>query len=662
MKYDVKKLTLEEKLSMLTGMDGWHTSTANGKVRGVSVADGPNGLRKVDPDRTTRKATSMPALSLVTNSWDRALAYLDGETIAADCADNDVDVLLAPGVNIKRTPLCGRNFEYFSEDPFLAGTMAREYIRGVQDCGVGTSLKHFCANNREKGRITQTSEVDERTLHEIYLKPFEMALEADPWTVMCSYNPLNGAYVSESKKMLSGVLRGQLGYKGLIMSDWGAVRNPYKSIKATLDLIMPYNKNTVENVKDALDKGFITIEEIDFCVKNVLSLAEKAENAEKTARYTPQERHENAVRIAEGGMVLLKNEENVLPLSGGKNYLVCGKLAKEPTTVGGGSAKVQTAYEQRPLYDLLAEKLPKATFEAYLRPGKIFNNPDRVELQFVREGYEKAYGKDAVIICVEGECESEGYDRNFIRLLPEYEEFIKNAARYNKNVIVVVFAGSAVDMSAWIDDVKAVVLAGLAGEGANEALSAILAGEVNPSGKLAETFVWDLDDTYTGDDTGDGFTERYDDGVFVGYRYYDKYDIDVLFPFGHGLSYANFRYDNLTVEKKGVTDFTVSFDVTNTSSVDGAEVSQVYVRDIYSMVSRPDKELQGFAKTFVKAGETKRVSVELDDRSFAYYSTELDRWYVESGPFEILVGASSRDIRLCGKAEIDLPDEEQLSK
>lgn len=662
MKYNIGKLSLEEKILLLTGADFWRTYSADGKLSQVFMSDGPNGLRMHDTDGSTKFATAMPNLSLVASSWDKTLAYLDGETIANDAIEKGADVLLAPGVNIKRTPLNGRNFEYMSEDPFLAGIMGREFIKGVQSKGVGASLKHFCANNREKGRNVQTSEVDERALNEIYFRPFEIALEGEPWTVMCSYNPVNGVYASENRKLLKGTLRDRFGYDGLIVSDWKAVHNPYKAIKATLDLIMPYDEKTLENVKSAIDKGYITMEEIDFCVNNVLALIEKVESADKHINYTKEQRHENAVKIAEGGITLLKNEKGILPLKDGKKYLVVGELSEKPILGGVGSAFVKTDYKQKTVAEIISEKLPNAEINYEQGPSECWSAVDRVNLEFTKSAYTEAYDKDAVIVFVSGDKEGESCDRSHIKLKKGYEEVIRNLTRYNENIIVVVNAGSAIDMKDWIDDVKAVVYEGFAGEGVNEAISAILTGEVNPSGKLAETFPLDIEDTFTGEDTGNGFVEWYEDGIFVGYRHYERYGIDVLFPFGYGLSYSEFSYDNLKIEKRGDCEFTVSYDIKNVSDTDGAEISQVYVKDVFCMVERPEKELKGFEKTFIKAGETKRVSVELDFRSFAYYNTAFDKWHVENGAFEILIGSSSQDIRLKGKVNIELPDDGQQSQ
>jgi len=663
MKYDINSLTLEEKILLLTGVNEWKTYTANGKLPEIIVSDGPNGLQMFDDNGVRKPATSMPALSLIAQTWDRELAYLDGETIANDAAEKGADILLAPGVNIKRTPLNGRNFEYLSEDPYLAGVLAKEFIDGVQSRGVGTSLKHFCANNREKGRRVQTSEVDERALREIYYRPFEIALAAKPWTVMCAYNPVNGVYASENKKLLNGVLRNEFGFDGLIFSDWDSVQNPYKSIKATIDIIMPYNKSTLSSVKEALEKGNITMEEIDFCVQNVLNLIEKIKTTPKKINYTKEERHQNAVKIAKGGITLLKNENDILPLKDGGKYLVAGELSVRP--IGGlGSAYVETSFVQKSVDELLKAYLPNSeiVYDKAACACAEWAGTNRPKLEYAKRVYVESYEKDAVIVFVKGDTEGESFDRSHIKLEREYVELIKNLSRYNDNLIVVVNSASAIDMTDWIDDVKAVIFEGYAGEAANEAVSSILVGETNPSGKLAESFPRDLDDTFTGEETGNGSVEWYNDSIFVGYRYYEKCGIDLLFPFGYGLSYSKFEYSNLSIEKKGETDFTVSYDITNVSNVDGAEISQVYVSDVFCMVVRPEKELKGFEKTFIKAGETKRVSVNLDFRSFAYYNTALDKWHVENGAFIVKVGASSEDIKLTGKINIELDDETQQSQ
>ena len=658
MKYDIKNLTLDEKLRLLAGKNNWQLSNANGKLPDVFLSDGPHGLRMYDFEQgKTKPATAMPNLSVLANTWDTELAFLDGATIADECLQEGADVLLAPGVNIKRTPLCGRNFEYISEDPYLAGVMAKAYIEGVQSKGIGTSLKHFCANNREYDRFYQSSDVDERTLREIYLPAFEIAVEAKPWTVMCAYTPINGIWASENKWLLQDVLRGEFGFDGLIVSDWGAVHNSWRAAKAGIDLEMPFREAAFDELKKGYENGWLTEEEIDARVEKALELMEKCTTQKKEITTTKQQRHENAVKIVKEGVVLLKNEDNILPLKGG-NIMVGGPCSFTPCYGGGGSALVTSEYQGKGLAELLGETMgDKANVtHTHFACGTDYNH-----MFHSRNAYVQAYKSDVVVLCVGNSkvVESEAHDRENIRLSNVQEDLILNTAKVNPNVVVVLNVGSAVDMSAWIDSVKAVVLLGFSGEGGQEAIADILTGKACPCGKLAETYPLSLDDTPAQDYRGNGFYERYSEGIFVGYRWYDATETDVLFPFGHGLSYAQFEYSDMQVEKLSETDYEVSFNVKNVSNVDAKEISQVYVRDVFAMVPRPEKELKGFVKTALKAGESKRVSVKLNARSFAYYSIPLKKWYVENGDFEILVGASSRDIRLKEKLTIELPENEQ---
>ncbi len=657
MKYDVKMLTLDEKLKLLTGLDNWRTYSAEGKIGEIVMSDGPCGVRKVR-DGKTENATCMPSPSVVANSWSKEVAFLDGKTIADECIEQDVDIILAPGTNIKRTPLCGRNFEYLSEDPYLAGTLAREFISGAQSKGVGTSLKHYCCNNREFERFYQNNEVDERTLREIYLPAFEEAVKAEPWTVMCSYNLINGIYASENKYMLDDVLRGEFGFNGVVVSDWGAVHNQFRRVRAGLDLEMPYSINAYNDLKIAYERGYITEEQIDRSVKRILELIEKKESSVKSVEFSVEERHANAVAIAKEGIVLLKNDDDILPLKKGK-ILVSGEFAREPQICGGGSARNTTSYVQIGLDELIAGKLGSAAEVSYL--------VSRSRTQGISDKFNKtyvsAYDSDTVVICVGNDCivESEDFDRQGIKLSKTAEDFILNTATINKNVVVVLYAGSAIDVSEWVDSVKAVVFAGFAGEGVNEALASILTGETVPSGKLAESFPTCIEETYTGLEHGNGFVERYTEGVFVGYRYYEHLGLPVSFPFGHGLSYAKFSYSNLKIEKRGETEYEVSYNVTNESDFAAKEVSQVYVKDVFSSVLRPEKELKGFSKEEIGAHETKTITVKLDYRSFAYYNVSLKKWHVENGTFEILVGASSADIRLSGRIDVELPEDTQYT-
>ncbi len=642
--YKVSDFTLDEKIRFLNGVGAWRIYNAGGKVKEVYMSDGPNGLNKRDDNNIIQgAATATPGMVTVANTWSREMAALDGEVIAQDAIEREVDILLAPGINIKRTPLCGRNFEYISEDPYLTGVIGAEFVNGLQKEGIGTSVKHFCVNNREHQRLFQSSDIDERTLREIYLYAFEYIVKnAKPWTIMTSYNPVNGVYTAESKKLLHNILREDFGFDGLIMSDWGAVNSCYKSIKATLDLEMPYDERSFNDVKSALEAGLITEAEIDARVEKILELIEKTE-CKKTLKYGKEQRHENALEIAREGMVLLKND-GILPLKA-KKVLLTGECGSA-VLGGSGCAEVVTHYTQPTLERALSER--KCDSEFY--------TDNSWAMRYIIQG---AYASDAVVVCAIANSEGENVDRTDLRLSFDMEERILALSAVNPNVIVAIYGGSAVDVSRWQDKVKGIIFCGFGGEASNEALADILTGKVNPSGKLTETFPISINDTPVGLCRGNGFTESYSEGLFVGYRYYDRYGVDVAYPFGYGLSYSSFEYSNIEVKKLGDTEFEVSYDIENTSDVDGKEVSQVYVRDPFSMVIRPEKELKGFSKDLVRAGEKKRVSVILDGSAFAYYSTAYDKWHIENGVFEIMVGASSSDIRLNAKVEINLPDEGQ---
>ena len=628
------------------------------------MSDGPNGLRCVikknnelgamgTSTNVTAPATAMPNVSSLANTWDKELCYLAGSTIADDCIDYDIDVLLAPGVNIKRTPAGGRNFEYFSEDPLLAGELSKSYVEGVQDKGVLATVKHFCLNNREYDRVSQSSEIDERTLREIYLPAFKKALEAKPAAIMCAYNPINGVFTAENKAILNDILREEMGFDGLIMSDWCAVKNMWRSIKATLDLEMPLRYKAWDEIRYGLEKGYITEADIDARVEKVLDFIYKTQNDKKKTTFTKSERHENAVKIARESMVLLKND-GALPITSGK-VAVAGMASLG----GGGSAFVKTDYVQKPIHELINEIGNGKVTASVSRMGVVVHYPDCTTN--IKQFYELSYNSDyAVLIMGTGQIiEGEGFDRESIKLTEKQEEIILGTAKYCKNVIVVLNSGSPIDVSNWADSVSAIVQGGFAGEAFNEAIVDILLGKFSPCAKLAETYPLSYEDC-PASYSGDGFVDRYSDGVYVGYRYYDSFGVPVAYPFGHGLSYANFEYKNLKVEGKG-TDYKVSFTIKNTSSVDAHEVCQLYVKDVFASVSRPEKELKGFKKVYLKAGEEKTVEITLDESAFAFYSTIYKKWHVENGDFEILVGSSSKDIRLAEKLKIELCELEQYS-
>lgn len=656
-------LTLSEKLRLLTGKNMWQTDDLDGKIPSVFMSDGPHGLRKMKKNDhgyyENIPFIAYPNFVNLANTWDVGLIKKIGECIGEDCVENNVQLLLAPGINIKRTPLCGRNFEYFSEDPVLAGELAKAFVTGVQSKGVGACVKHYCINNREIGRYYQSSEVDERTMYEIYLRPFKIALEAKPWAVMTSYNPINGIYAAENKKLLD-ILRKKLKFSGLIISDWAGTHNSYKSLKAGLDLRMPYHEEAYQQLNDAYEKGLISNEEIDNAVGNVLKFCHKASTARTFLKTNRIQRRQIGLKAAQESIVLLKNE-NVLPLSkenASEKVSVIGELNRRPHLGGGGAAYVTNLFSQEPLNVLLEQRL---------------NHPvpctDRVRLDGLdpshndREGALLASKSDVAIVVVGNDTrtETEGSDRESIRLSVKEERLILSVAKCAPKTIVVIEAGSAIDMSAWIDEVDAVVFAGFLGDNSNEAIADVLSGNVCPSGKLSETFPLSLEETLCGTDTGNGAVERYAEGVFVGYRWYDSFKKNVRFPFGFGLSYAKFEYSNLQIKPVSESSFEVTYDVTNVSDVAGKEIAQLYIRDVYSMVARPEKELYTFAKVSLKPHETKQVTHVLNKDAFSYYCVNREDWVIENGEFDILIGASSKDIRLSKRVTVTLPDETQPS-
>ena len=644
---DKSQLTLKDKLKMLCGKNNWQTEDIDGKIDPVFMNDGPCGLRKVHETvqgKTdyTIKSTAYPTGSLVACSWNRETSKLVAEGIADDCIENDVDVLLGPGINIKRTPLCGRNFEYYSEDPFLAGELAYQFINGLQEKGVGTSLKHFALNNNENFRHSQNIEVDDRVLFEIYLEAFRIALKAKPWTVMCSYNLINGIHSSENKRLLKEILRDKFGYNGTIISDWGAVKDSAKSLKATVDIEMPYKDTAVRQLQAGLDDGFITEGEVDRAVESVFSFIEKKKKAKKLriTEYTNEERHKLAVKIAKDSVVVLKNENNILPFSKGASVTV---VQNDVSSIigGGGCALVETEYT----YPLLDKALQKKGFNAF--PKYCYEGEDQ---------------SDYLIVCAGtgAGVEMEGCDRSDIKLSSFQEQNILNAAETSK-VIVILYSGGVIDISNFKDKVAAIIYAGFGGEGINEALADIIAGDISPCGKLAETFPRALEDCPV-----DKFNEYkayvpYKERFDIGYRYYDKHPEKIAYPFGFGLSYAQFEYSDLVVKKESETDYEITYKIKNNSSIPAKEISQLYIQDIYSTCERPIKELKGFSKDEIQPNEMVIVKIRLDKHSFAIYSAALGDYYVENGKYRILIGSSSQDIRLSAEINIELPYYTQFS-
>jgi beta-glucosidase len=665
----VAELSLTEKFALLTGKDAWRTVAVERLgIPSIVVSDGPNGLRKIETDaggkEITVPAVCFPTSSAMAATWNRQLVREVGKALGEECGAMEVDILLAPGTNIKRTPLCGRNFEYYSEDPLLAGELAAAYIEGVQSEGVGTSLKHFAANNQEYDRRQISSEIDTRTLREIYLKPFEIAVKkSQPWTLMCAYNRLNGVYCSENRFLLDDLLRKEWGFTGIVMSDWSAVYDRAKSLKASLELEMPFEDKSIAVLEESHRKGQISDSEIDSAVERLLKSVFRAveSRAKRAKTYDLQSHHALAKKAALEAITLLKNENGLLPVdkSKVKKIVVVGQFAEEPVIQGGGSAKVIPNQVDIPL-ERIKELAGKEIMIEYF-PVIYSQKPTVNQLNYAMAAVHDA---DMAFVMVGNRdgIESEEYDRANIRLSPEMEEVILRIAAENPNTVVIVAASSAVDMSAWIDKVTTVVFTWYTGQAGGSALADILFGLANPCGKIAETFPLRVEDTPAyANYPGNGYAAWYAEGMMVGYRYYDTCHKEVLFPFGHGLSYTTFAYSGLKIapetapEKEAIS---VSFKVKNTGGMPGKETVQLYVRDTVCKVLRPDKELKAFEKIELQPGEEKEVRLQLGRDAFAYYNVSLNAWHVENGEFKILIGSSSRDIRLQGivtiQSEYDL--------
>lgn len=646
----LKDLTIEEKLRLVCGKGTWNTDDLNGKLPSLLMCDGPVGVRKVERVENNMQVSypsvSYPALQCLTNTWNRKLAREMGESLADDCKEKDVDILLAPGVNIKRNPLNGRNFEYFSEDPYLAGTMAYEYVDGLQKNGVSACVKHYCCNNEEFNRHEQSSEVDERTLREIYLKSFEWVFKAHPEWMMCAYNRINGVRASENKKLFD-IARNEFGFDGAVMSDWSAVYDRTAALKAGVDLEMPFSEKNYKQLVADYHAGKITEKEIDVAAERILKAIEKRmkHRGEKPQKSADQ-RLDVAQKIAEEGLVLLKND-GVLPLQNGQSVCVLGRFAlgEKEYVGGGGSAQVMPLVGNEPLADALRKVLPDSEIDY-----DVAFNYENIDSYWQKSHkiLDKCAMSDVSVICVGTGMyvEYEGKDRKTLKLDPIQEELILQTAAQNPDTIVVIYAGAVIDVSAWEDRVAAIVFAGFNGERGNAAVANVLSGKVNPSGKLSETFPICMEDTPYYNTYKDVSVARYSDGLDVGYRYYETADADVMYEFGYGLSYSEFEYGDLEVIKKGGLSAEIVYTVKNVSDTDGSEISQLYVRDAVSFVYRPDLELKGYSKNYIKAGDCAKVKIELDETAFSYYSVAKDAWVVEDGAFDIYVGASVKDIRL----------------
>ncbi len=655
----VAAMTLEEKAGLCSGGDFWHTKAVERLgIPDIMVSDGPHGLRKQDLEgdhlgvNDSISAVCFPAGCGAATSFNRELIQSMGEALGDECQSENVAVILGPAVNIKRSPLCGRNFEYYSEDPYLASEIAAAHINGVQSRNVGTSIKHFMANNQETRRMSVNALIDERALHEIYLSTFENAIKkSKPWTVMSSYNKVNGPYVGENRQLMTDFLRDECGFDGLVMSDWGAVGDRVAGLEAGLDLEMPTSKGVRDRlIVEAVKTGAIDESVVDTACERILGIVYRAvENHNPSARTDWDDEHEKARKIAEETIVLLKNDDNILPLKAGNNIAFIGKYAQKPRFQGGGSSHINCIKVTSVLDEVKAQGISGVTYAQGFD-----DEEDAVDEALEAEAIRAAKAADVAVIFagLPDAFESEGFDRSHMRMPDCQNHLISEIAKVQPNVVVVLHNGSPVEMP-WLDEVKGVVESYLGGEAVGGAQCDILFGKVNPSAKLAETFPYKLEDNpsfLTGFGSGDEVV--YSEGIFVGYRYYDKKKMPVMFPFGYGLSYTTFEYSNMKVSDKIMDDsktLTVKLDVTNSGTVAGKEIVQLYVADLESTAIRPVKELKNFEKVYLEPGETKTVTMTLDKRAFAYYEPRIKDWYVEGGEFEIMAGKSSRDIVLSEK-------------
>ncbi|MFC4601625.1 glycoside hydrolase family 3 C-terminal domain-containing protein [Cohnella hongkongensis] len=654
----ISRMTLEEKAGLCSGLDFWRTKAVERLgIPSVMVTDGPHGLRKQKEGSDhvglfdSVPATCFPSAAGLACSWDRALIEKVGVALGEECQAEEVAVLLGPGANIKRSPLCGRNFEYFSEDPYLSSEMAAGHIKGVQSQGVGTSLKHFAVNNQEHRRMTIDAVVDERTLREIYLASFEGAVkQAQPWTVMSAYNQVNGAFASENGYLLTDILKNEWGHEGFVVSDWGAVNERVAGLSAGLELEMPSSHGIGDRkLVEAVKRGELSEEALNQAVERILNVIFRAvDNRKNGASYDREAHHRLAREVARESMVLLKNEDGILPLKKEGNVAVIGAFAEQPRYQGGGSSHVSPTR----LDSILEEIRRSAGDAASVSYAKGYSpDTDEIDDALLREAAETAARSDVALLFVglPDRYESEAYDRTHLSIPDNHLKLIDEVAKAQSRLVVVLSNGSPVEMP-WLGQAKAVLEAYLGGQALGGAIADLLFGDANPCGKLAETFPVRLCDnpSYL-NFPGEGDRVEYREGLFVGYRYYDKKELAPLFPFGFGLSYTTFEYTELAVDKKELGDqetLTVRVKVKNTGARAGKEIVQLYVSDVESSVIRPDKELKGFEKVELRPGEEKTVSFVLDKRAFAFYHTGLKDWYAETGDFRILVGKSSAEIVL----------------
>ena len=667
----ISQMTLEGKAGMCSGADFWNLKGIERLgIPKVMVTDGPHGVRKQAESadhlgiNESEKAICFPAGCATASSFDRDLIRRQGELLGQECQAMNVSTLLGPAMNIKRSPLCGRNFEYYSEDPYVSTEIAAALIEGIQSKNVGTSAKHFVANNQEKRRMTNSSDADERTLREIYLASFEGAIKkAKPWTVMSSYNRINGKFVGDSKEYLTDVLRKEWGFDGYVVSDWGAVNDRISSLAAGLDLEMPpgdYENDRL--IVKAVQEGKLDESVVDQACERILNIIFRyIENRDEKAVFDYEKDHQAAAEIEAECMVLLKNENEILPLTSDKKIAFIGKYAKTPRYQGGGSShinswKVESALEAAKEI----QELENVTFAEGYQDEK-----DEVVEALQSEAVKAAAEADVAVLFLglPDNFESEGYDRKHMNLPNCQNELVEKVLEVQKHVVVVLHNGSAVLMP-WKDQVEGILEAYLGGEAVGKAVAEVLAGRKNPSGRLAETFPLRLEDTPCYLTYGKGFDNAvYQEGVFVGYRYYTSRKMETAFPFGYGLSYTTFAYSDLQLDKKEMSDkehVEVSVKVKNTGKRAGKTVVQLYVGAPETEVVRPVRELRGFEKIFLEAGEEKTVTFILGERAFAYWNTLIHDWYAEEGTYKVMIGENAD--QMCVGEEITVHPTKELPK
>ncbi|WP_339316260.1 glycoside hydrolase family 3 C-terminal domain-containing protein [Paenibacillus sp. FSL R10-2734] len=649
MKYKdlIEKMTLEEKASLMSGKDFWTTQNIDRLgIRSMFLADGPHGIRKQAAAadhlglNASIPATCFPPAATVANSWNVELGETIGDYLGKEAVAQQVDVLLGPGINMKRNPLCGRNFEYFSEDPYLAGKMGASYIRGIQSHGISACVKHFAVNNQEERRMSIDTIVDERTLRELYLTAFEIAVkEGKTKTVMSSYNQLNGSYTNESIHLMKEILRDEWGFDGVVVTDWGGSNDRVAGLLAGNELEMPTTAGeTNEEIIQAIRNGIIKEEVLDECVDRLLDLNFTTEAAlNKSQEIDFKKHHKVAQRAAEESIVLLKNEGKILPLQKGKTVAVIGDFAKEARYQGAGSSIVNPTILDNILDCFGQSGIVNIGYE----PG--FERYGKKNIKKLNKACTLAKEADVVLFYMglDEATEAEGLDREDMEI-PENQIDVLNALyKVNPNIVAILSCGSAVEMP-WIDKVKGLVHGYLAGQAGARAILSVLSGEVNPSGKLAESYPIQYEDTPSYYHfPGKEVSIEYRESIYIGYRYYDSANKEVRFPFGYGLSYTTFKYSNIQVDKDSVT-----FELRNTGGVAGMEIAQLYVGCKSEAIFRAKKELKGFTKIFLNAGETKKVTLYFDDKTFRYFNVKTNKWEVEEAEYEISIGASSADIRL----------------